>query len=147
MTNFFSEFDSDRIVSAIAAAERKSSGEVRVHVTRRIPDNLEERALRRFELLGMTQTAERNGVLIYIAPRARQFRILGDTAIHEKCGPGFWEEVAAGLQASFHDGEFTEGVVLCVERIGAVLARHFPRGADDRDELTNVIDEEPEHHP
>ena len=74
MASLFSQFDSDRIVAAIAAAEKKSSGEIRVHVTRRIPKNLEERALRRFHLLGMTKTAERNGVLVYIAPRARQFR-------------------------------------------------------------------------
>ena len=144
MANYFSKFDSDRIVSAIAEAEKKSSGEVRVHVTLRVPDNLEERAFRRFELLGMTKTAERNGVLVYIAPRARQFRILGDVAIHEKCGPEFWQEVAHGMEESFRQGEFTEGVVRCVGRVGEVLARHFPRLAGDRDELTNAIDEETE---
>ena len=148
MTNYFSQFDSDRIVSAIAEAERKSSGEIRVHVTRRIPENLEERALRRFELLGMTNTAGRNGVLVYIAPRARQFRVLGDVAIHEKCGPEFWQEVAHGIEESFRRGEFTEGVVRCVERVGEGLARHFPRHAADHDELSNAIDEEPEtDHP
>lgn len=148
MTDYFSKFDSDRIVAAIAEAEKNSSGEVRVHVTRRIPENLEERALRRFELLGMTKTAGRNGVLIYIAPRAHKFRILGDVAIHEKCGPGFWQEVAHGMEESFRRGEFTEGVVRCVERVGEVLARHFPRVSDDRDELSNAIDEEPEtEHP
>jgi uncharacterized membrane protein len=148
MTNYFSQFDSDRIVAAIAEAEKKSSGEVRVHVTRRIPENLEERALRRFELLGMTKTAGRNGVLIYIAPRAHKFRILGDVAIHEKCGPEFWQEVAHGMEESFRRGEFTEGVVRCVERVGEVLARYFPRLSKDRDELSNAIDEEPEtDHP
>ncbi len=148
MANHFSKFDSDRIVAAIAAAEKKSSGEVRVHVTRRIPENLEERALRRFELLGMTKTASRNGVLVYIAPRARQFRILGDVAIHEKCGPEFWQEVAHGMEESFRRGEFTEGVVRCVERVGEVLGRDFPRLSEDADELSNAIDEEPDsEHP
>ncbi len=147
MADHFSSFDSDRIVGAIAAAEKKSSGEIRVHVTRRVPENLEERALRRFELLGMTKTAGRNGVLVYIAPRARKFRVLGDVAIHEKCGPGFWQEVAEGMEESFRLGEFTEGVVRCVERIGDVLARHFPRLAEDRDELPDTIDEEAETDP
>lgn len=142
MASYFSKFDSDRIVAAIAAAEKGSSGEVRVHVTRRVPKDLEARALRRFELLGMTKTAERNGVLIYIAPRARQFRILGDVAIHEKCGEEFWREVAAAMETSFRKGEFTEGVVRGVERVGEVLARHFPRKSGDRDELSNAIDEE-----
>ena len=94
--------------------------------------------MRRFELLGMTNTAERNGVLIYIAPRARQFRILGDTAIHEKCGDDFWKEVAAAMEEHFRKGEFTEGVVAGIERVGEVLARHFPRRPDDRNELPNT---------
>ena len=142
MASYFSQFDSDRIVEAIAAAERKSSAEIRVHVTKRAPKSLEERALRRFHLLGMTKTAERNGVLLYIAPRAHRFRVLGDVAIHEKCGPAFWTEVAAAMEERFRKGEFTEGVVEGVSRIGEALAKHFPRRADDRDEIPNVIDEE-----
>ena len=140
--NVFAQFDSDRIVAAIAAAEKTTSGEIRVHVTRRVPKDLEERAIRRFHLLGMTKTAERNGVLIYIAPRARQFRILGDTAIHEKCGEGFWKEVASAMEAHFRSGKLTEGVVAGIERVGEVLARHFPRAGKDRNELPDTITED-----
>lgn len=142
MASLFSQFDSDRIVAAISAAELKSSGEIRVHVTRRVPEDLEARALKRFHLLGMTKTAQRNGVLLYIAPRARQFRILGDVAIHEKCGPDFWKDVASAMEEAFRRGELTEGVVEGVERVGEVLARHFPRGAGDENELPNTIDED-----
>jgi uncharacterized membrane protein len=142
VAGFFSKFDSDRIVAAIAAAERKSSAEIRVHVTRQIPKKLEERALRRFQLLGMTKTAERNGVLFYIAPRARKFRILGDAGIHEKCGEEFWQQVAAAMEGRFRRGEFTEGLVEGIEKVGEVLATHFPWREGDRDELPNEIDEE-----
>ena len=142
MTNFFSQFDSDRIVQEIAAAEAKTSAEIRVHVTRRVPENLEERALRRFHLLGMTKTTERNGVLVYIAPRAHKFRILGDVAIHEKAGDEFWTAVAAAMEEHFRKGEFTEGAVEAVRTIGERLAAHFPRRADDRDELPNTIDQD-----
>jgi uncharacterized membrane protein len=143
MASFFSKLESDRIVAAIADAERKSSAEIRVHVTHRKPKDLEERARRRFDLLGMTKTAERNGVLFYIAPRARQFQILGDSGIHEKCGDDFWKEVAAEMEDSFRRGEFTEGILRGIERVGEVLARHFPHSAHDRDELPDTIDEEP----
>ena len=142
MASFFSRFDSDRIVAAIAAAERKTSAELRVHVTRRIPKDLEARAVRRFHLLGMTKTTHRNGVLIYIAPRARRFRILGDTAIHEKGGDALWKEVAQAMESRFREDAFTDGVVLGIERLGEALARHFPRLESDRDELPNTIDEE-----
>jgi len=142
MASFFSEFDSDRIVQAIAAAEAKTSAEIRVHVTRRVPKDLEERALRRFHLLGMTKTAERNGVLVYIAPRAQKFRVLGDVAIHEKAGADFWTAVAAAMEDHFRKGEFTEGVVQAVGTVGERLAAHFPRRADDVDELPNTIDQD-----
>lgn len=143
MASFFSQLDHDRIVAAIAAAESRSSGEIRVHVTQRQPDDLEARARRRFELLGMTNTAERNGVLFYIAPGLRRFQILGDLGIHEKCGDDFWKEVAAEMEESFRRGDFTEGIVLGVEKVGNLLAAHFPRSTQDRNELPDSIDEEP----
>jgi uncharacterized membrane protein len=142
MASFFSKLDSDRIVSAIAEAERRSSGEIRVHVTLRKPDDLESRARRRFERLGMTNTAERNGVLFYIAPAVRRFQILGDSGIHERCGPDFWKEVAAEMEESFRRGEFTEGVIRGVGKVGDLLTRHFPRSKADQNELPNAIDEE-----
>ena len=142
MASYLSQFDSDRIVQAIAAAESRSSAEIRVHVTRRVPKDLEERALRRFHLLGMTKTAERNGVLIYVAPRAKKFRVLGDAGIHEKAGPEFWTEVAAAMEERFRKAEFTDGVVEGVRRVGEALAKHFPRQSNDRNELPNTIDED-----
>ncbi len=142
MRHFFTKLDSDRIVKAIAEAEKRSSGEIRVHVTRRKPDNLEERAKRRFELLGMTRTALRNGVLIYIAPKLRRFQILGDSGIHEKCGDDFWKETAAEIESHFRKGEFTEGIVRGVAKIGEVLAAHFPRSAGDIDELPDQVTED-----
>ena len=142
MRKFLSKLDSDRIVAAIAEAEKRSSGEIRVHITRRKPDNLEERARRRFELLGMTRTAERNGVLFYVAPNLRRFQILGDSGIHEKCGDVFWKETAAGMEEHFRRGDFTEGLVHGIAKAGAILAEHFPRAAGDTNELPDEVTED-----
>jgi uncharacterized membrane protein len=147
MPSFISQLDNDRIVAAIADAESRSSGEIRVHVTHRKPEDLEARARRRFEILGMTKTAERNGVLFYIAPALRRFQILGDTGIHEKCGADFWKDVAAEMEESFRRGEFTEGILRGVKKVGEVLAAHFPRSAQDRNELPDTMDEEPDTAP
>ncbi len=142
MRRFLSQLDHDRIVAAIAEAEKKTSAEIRVHVTRHKPQNLEERAKRRFELLGMTRTTHRNGVLIYIAPNLRRFRILGDAGIHEKCGDDFWKETAGELESHFRKGQFTEGLVHGIGKVGKVLAEHFPRQAADRDELPDELTED-----
>lgn len=142
MKHFLSKLDHDRIVAAIAEAERKSSGQIRVHLTRRKPKDIEDRAKRRFERLGMTRTSHRNGVLLYIAPNLRRFQILGDVEIHEKCGDDFWKETAARVQEHFRRGDFTEGIVRGIEKVGEVLASHFPPSEEDRDELPNEIDED-----
>jgi uncharacterized membrane protein len=142
MRKFLSKLDSDRIVAAIADAEKQSSGEIRVHVTQRKPDNLEERARRRFELLGMTKTAERNGVLFYVAPNLRRFQILGDSGIHEKCGDDFWKETASGMEEHFRRGDFTEGLLHGIAKAGAILAEHFPSAAGDTNELPDEVTED-----
>ena len=140
--HFFSKLDSKRIVDAIGRAEAGTSGEIRVHVTRREPEDIEARARERFEKLGMTQTAHRNGVLFYIAPRIRKFQILGDTGVHEKCGDEFWKETAAELSQAFRKGDFTGGLVAGIEKIGELLKAHFPHRGDDRNELPDEIDED-----
>jgi uncharacterized membrane protein len=133
--------DHPRVVAAIGAAERTSSGEIRVVVSRRKITEPVAEAKKQFERLGMTQTAARNGVLILLAPRSRTFAVIGDTAIHEKCGPAFWTELAAAMTEHFRRGEFTAGLVHGIDRAGALLTEHFPRAADDRNELPNDIEE------
>jgi len=142
MKQFLSQLDHDRIVAAIGESEKATSGQIRVHVTRRRPTDLEARARRRFEKLGMTQTPHRNGVLIYIAPNLRQFQILGDTGVHEKCGDDFWKETAGEMEADFRRGAFTDGILRGVEKVGQVLAEHFPREAGDTNELPDEVTED-----
>ncbi len=140
--HFLSELDSERVVAAIGRAESGTSGEIRVHVTRHEPVDIEARARERFDKLGMAATAERNGVLLYIAPRIRKFQILGDDGIHEKCGDAFWKETASAMEQAFRRGQFTEGMIAGVERVGELLKQHFPRGTKDRNELPDEIDED-----
>ncbi len=140
--DFLQRLDEARIVEAIQSAERKTSGEVRVFVTSRElgKDSVVKRAAARFEKLGMTATRNRNAVLLYFAPRAHQFAIVGDSGIDEKCGETVWTEVAAEIHDQLVAGRFTEAIVGAIQKIGDVLARYFPREPDDRDELPNVIE-------
>ena len=132
--------DHAKVVAAIAAAESRTSGEIRILVAREKAEEPVLAAEKHFERLGMTQTVERNGVLIFLAPRSHTFAIVGDTAIHEKCGNAFWQELAASMEAQFKRGEFTEGLVNGVQRAGELLAVNFPRRPDDRNELPNQVE-------
>ena len=137
------KIDHGRIVAAIGAAEQRTSGEIRVVVSRQKTEEPVLAAQKQFELLGMTQTAARNGVLIFVAPASHTFAVIGDQGVHEKCGEAFWRELAAAMTERFKRGEFTEALVLGIERAGTLLAEYFPRRPDDRTELPNAIDEVP----
>jgi len=138
---FLDRLDRDAIVAAIGAAERETSGEIRVHVQPRSTGGaIREVAERTFERLGMTKTALRNGVLLFIASEDRQFVILGDEGIDSRVPGDFWDLIAARLNARFQAGQFTEGIVEAIRSAGEQLQAYFPRSADDVNELSDDID-------
>lgn len=138
---FVSGLDQRRIVSAIANAERLTSGEIRVHVQKRVgATDIRNLAEATFERLGMTKTALRNGVLLFVASEDRQFVILGDKGIDEKVPAGFWDEIAGRLTIRFKSGEFTDGIVDAIEAAGQHLQAYFPRSTDDVNELSDEIE-------
>jgi uncharacterized membrane protein len=142
--HFLEALDHDRIVAAIHEAEGRSRGEVRVHVSSRAVEDAQKAAEWQFERLGMTQTAERNGVLLFVSPPSRTFAVVGDTGIHARLGPAFWRELAAVMEADFRAGRYTDGIVKGVARVGDALAAHFPRkaGKTDVNELPDEVTED-----
>lgn len=136
---FLAALDQPRIVGAIADAEKQTSGEIRVHVQPKAGDDIRKFAQRTFERLGMTKTAQRNGVLLFIATEIRQFVILGDKGIDEKVPSGFWDEIAAKLTIRFKNSEFTDGIVEAINAAGEHLKQYFPRAAGDVNELPDEI--------
>lgn len=138
---FVDQLEHDRIVRAIAAAEKKTSGEIRVYIKRgEIPDAVQA-AREQFETLGMTATRERNGILIFVAPRSQKFAVLGDEGIHQRCGDAFWQQLVNAMQQHFRAENFTDAVVHAIDRAGELLAAEFPRQPDDRNELPNAVEE------
>jgi uncharacterized membrane protein len=95
-----------------------------------------------FLKLGMQATKHRNAVLIFVAPRSRTFAVIGDEAVHAKCGESFWRELAAAMTGHFQRGEFTDGIVNGIDRAGEMLAGHFPHEPDDKNELPDDIVED-----
>jgi uncharacterized membrane protein len=128
------------IVAEIAAAELRTSGEIRIFISRRAPEDAMVRARQRFEKLGMTRTRHRNAVLIYFAPRVHKFAVVGDQGIHEKCGDAFWDEAVAEIGQHLRAERFTDAVVHAVRKVGALLAQHFPPEPGSSHELPNEIE-------
>ena len=137
--DFLSQLDQQRIIAAIGTAERQTSGEIRVHIQPKAHGDIRTVAERTFERLGMTKTALRNGVLLFIACEEQRFTILGDQGINEKVPAGFWDEIAAKLTIRFKAGEFTDGIVEAIHSAGEELLHFFPCAEGDVDELANEI--------
>jgi uncharacterized membrane protein len=129
----------DDIVAAIREAEMKTSGEIRVFISQKRVSDPVAAAGRHFVSLGMNKTRERNGVLIFVAPLSKRFAVLGDTGIHARCGPGFWEEMVGEMTAHFRQGEFTRGIIGGIKKAAGFLALHFPRRPDDKNELPDEV--------
>lgn len=128
-----------QVLQAIADSERLTSGEIRVCISHRKSKDPMADAQSQFDKLGMAGTTERNGILFFIAPRSRNFAIVGDEAIHSKCSDEFWCELTAILSEAFSNGKLTDGLVSGVRRAGELLALHFPKSSHDHNELPDEI--------
>lgn len=117
----------ERVVAAIRDAEARTSGEIRVVVARHKAKDPVAEALAYFKKFGMAQARDRNGILLFVAPRSRNFAVIGDRGIHEKCGDAAWASIASSMGERFRDGDFTDGIVHGVGRAGKLLAESFPR--------------------
>jgi uncharacterized membrane protein len=86
------------VENAIREAELNTSGEIRVHVESEIKGDVLDRAAYLFEYLKMHKTAQRNGVLFYLAINTRKFAILGDAGINAKVPADFWDQIKTSLK-------------------------------------------------
>ncbi|MCB9799466.1 MAG: TPM domain-containing protein [Candidatus Omnitrophica bacterium] len=136
---FFSKKEKEQIVEAIRSAEKKTSGEIRVHLERKARPDIFKHAAERFEKLGMVRTESRNGVLIFMGIKSKRFVILGDKGINEKVPQGFWDEIVALMGEQFRKDHFADGLCDGIEKIGEKLAFYFPYQRDDRNELSDEI--------
>jgi uncharacterized membrane protein len=138
---FLSQLAHERIVEAIHAAEANTSGEIRVYIQR---GNLKRDPLmaaqKKFQRLGMHRTADRNAVLIYVAPRAHKFAVVGDKAIHEKCGEELWRRLVQQMQQHFRNEKFSDALIEAVQETGKALAAHFPKTSTSTELPDDVIE-------
>jgi uncharacterized membrane protein len=130
-----------KIVSAIQAAEQRTSGEIRVYVESRCRYvNPLHRAAEIFAGLNMEKTAARNGVLVYVALKDRQLALFGDQGINQKVGSAFWNQQVRNIIGHFNKADYAGGIANVVTEIGAALQTHFPYDkGTDRNELPDDI--------
>jgi len=137
--NFFSKEEKKQITDAIGQAELNTSGEIRLHVEGRCKLDVLDRAAYVFDKLKMYETAQRNGVLFYLAAYDRKFAILGDGGINKLVHEDFWDEIKETMLGYFKEGKFADGISKGILMAGEQLKANFPYQSDDVNELSDEI--------
>ena len=129
----------EAIINAIGDAEKNTSGEIRIHLDNICKVNPVKRAEEVFLRLGMDKTAQRNGVLIYLACKSKVFAIIGDKGINDVVPEGFWNDISAAMANHFRNGDFAIGLEAAVRAVGEKLKAFFPYSSDDINEQPDEI--------
>jgi len=98
-----------------------------------------QRAVRAFRIGAERRTTGRTGVLIYLSMREHRAEIVADEAIASKVDPAVWGDAMTAMLAELREGRIADGMIAAVERVGAILAPHFPRAGDDVNELPDRL--------
>ncbi len=135
----FSEKEQQLISEAVESAERFTSGEIRICVEKTCTEPVLDRAANYFKKLGMHKTAQRNGVLIYIAIQDHQFAIIGDAGINQLVPHNFWDSTKEAMLGYFKNGDLAGGITAGVKLAGEQLQTFFPYRDGDVNELPDEI--------
>src|SRR6201996_4366152 len=135
----FSDEEQQQVRAAVEAAERQTSGEIRVCIEKNCSEDVLDRAAKYFHKLDMHKTKLRNGVLIYVATVDRKFAIIGDRGLNKMVPANFWDETKEDMLAHFKYGDLVEGIVTGLKISGEHLQKYFPHETDGPNELPDDV--------
>ena len=96
-------------------------------------------ALEQFRARGLRRTARRTGVLIFVSLSDRQAEVIADEGIYTRVPPEAWADAVAAIVAGIKRNEIATGLIEAVERVGTLLATHFPPSAENPNELPDKV--------
>ena len=97
------------------------------------------RAVAVFKAAAERRTTGRTGILIYVSLAERRAEIIGDEAITSVTSPETWGEAMTALLVELKQGRLADGIVAAIGLVGGVLAEHFPRSAEDLNEIPDKL--------
>lgn len=139
LDGFLTEPEEAEIVAAIQQAEKRTSGEIRVHIEPSTAQDPFDRAKELFHYLKMDNTKDDNGVLLYLAVKDRRFVICGGPGIDRVVPKDFWDSTKEAMAHHFEKGEFKQGIIAGIKMAGKELQAHFPWDPNDTNELSDAI--------
>ena len=132
----------DRIEAAIKESERTHRAELRFVIEGGLDAvpvwqglTPRDRAVELFSQLRVWDTAENNGVLIYVQVVDRDIEIVADRGLSAAVPQSEWDAVCRRMEEAFRAGAYEAGALDAIAAVSAVLSKYFPPAAHDVDEL------------
>jgi len=97
------------------------------------------RAIAIFQAAAAGRTAGKTGILIYLSLAERRAEIIADEAILKVTDDHTWGEAMHALLEQVREGKVGDGICAAIERVGVVLSEHFPRSAEDCNEIPDRL--------
>lgn len=142
---YFSAESLQRITDTVSHAESMHNGELRVAVESHLPFGFvlrggtsRTRAIELFSKHRIWDTEHNNGVLLYLLIAERRFEIIADRGVSKVVTQSEWDNICRTVETYFCQKHFEQGMLEGIKLIAELLGRHFPKTADDRDELPNT---------
>lgn len=134
------------ITDAIAAGEQRHGGQVMFAVEADMPlaalwRNVTPRqaAEQAFARLRTWDTADNNGVLIYLLLADHAIEIVADRGLHGRVSPAQWQRVCTHLREGLRGPDAVAALRDAIDEVSSLLEAHFPASArPDHDGLPNT---------
>jgi len=137
-----------RLAGRVAASEKRHTGEIRIYVEAALPMSYllrdatpRERALAVFSKLGVWDTEQNNGVLIYLLLAEHAIEIVADRGLSSRVPHEVWQHIVERMGRAFHEGRFEEGLTQALGEVSALLVHHFPAAPGEAN--VNELPDEP----
>lgn len=141
-----------RLQQRVTASEQRHSGEIRIYVEAGLPLSYlwrdaptsqitRDRALAMFSKLRVWDTAQNNGVLIYLLLAEHAIELVADRGLSEVVEPQAWQAMVERMRAAFQQGQFEEGLTHALEEVSGLLVAHFPLKAGEKN--PNELSDQP----
>jgi uncharacterized membrane protein len=131
-----------RLAQRVGASEQRHSGEIRICVETSLPLRylyrdaptatlVRQRALETFANMRIWDTANNNGVLIYLLAVEHSIEIVADRGLNNWVDENTWSHLVADMSTAFQHGDYEGGLTRALEDISAMLVQHFPLNAGE----------------
>ena len=138
----------EKLRQQVAASEQRHSGEIRIYIEAGLPwsyvwqdRTARERAVTLFGKLGVWDTEQNNGVLVYLLLAERAIEIVADRGLDRRVDPQAWARIIERMRSAFQAGRFDAGLAQAVDEVTTLLVAHFPRAPGTAD--SNELPDEP----